>query len=350
MHKEKGSFLRRIFRSIFSVIVLSAFIIGITFIVKGIHSTSEIKLVKYIHKVLSFAKVNVDEEKVGEVAGKFIERINSSNISSSSSVRVNGTDKENVSSSDNNLVLEVALISDVHEDFASLQRSINLIKEKNIKCVIVMSDLTNFGDVKTLTEIKKILDDSGLVYYTLPGDHDLAASMGSDNFVQVFGKNNYVIDLEGFKFLFLDNSANYTPLLASTIDWFNDEVKNSDFVILSQPLFTDGLNLPFKKMFMGSTPQDTKNDLIENQTRVKSQRDIILQAIQQSNVLAVLAGDHHKSNMLSDSVRSSLEHHTLGSISNELNGLPQRILQSPRFSLLKVYEDKSIKFEEVLID
>ena len=349
MEKRNGSFIGRIFRFILSVVILSAFIIGIALVIKGIHNTDENKIVKAVYKVLSLAHINVKEEQVGDVAGKFVERVSNTNISAVSTSR---SSSENTPSDDSksNLMLEVAVIADVHGDLASLNRSINIIKERNINKVIVIGDLTNYGEISSLNEVKTVLDESGLKYYVLPGDHDLAASVGVDNFVQVFGKNDYVVDMEGCKFLFLDNSANFTPLLPSTVTWFSTEVKNTDFVLLSQPLYTEGMNLPFKKMFMGSTTEDPSNELIENQQRVKAQRDVLLNSIQNAPVLAVLSGDHHKSNTLSDNVSKVLKHHTLGSIAQELNGLPQSILQTPRFSILNVYEDKSFDVEDVLID
>jgi len=346
MEKRKDSIPARFFKFIISVVILSAFIIGIALTIKGVKSMSTNKVARSVSTVLSKLHINVEEEQLGDVAGKFVERVSNTNISSTTTVR----DDSSTEPTNTGIISEVAIISDVQDDLASLKRSLDLIKERNITKVIVIGDLTNYGEVSNLLEVKRVLDESGLKYYTLPGDHDLAQSMGSDNFIHVFGRDNYVVDMDGYKFIFLDNSANYTTVPSATLTWFNEEVKNADFVVLSQPLYTDGLNLPFSKLYMGSTMEDPTQDLTENQQRVRAQRDILLSDIQNSSAQSVLAGDHHKSNTLTDTVRNTLTHNTLGAIANDLNGLPQRLLQSPRFSILNIYEDKSFKLEEVLID
>lgn len=348
MIKRDGNVFSRIFKLFFTVLVLSALVMAIAFSIKGIYNSNVYKIAKSVSTILSKANIKVDEDKMGDVAGKFVERVSNTNISASSTSRVDTS--QGVIKSDPKLALEVAVVSDIHNDIASLNRTIAKIKERNISKVIVIGDLTNYGETEKLQDVKKILDDSGLTYYVLPGDHDLAASMGPTNFVEVFGKSNTVLDMEGYKFLLLDNSANFTPLASSTLTWFNDEVVDSDFVILSQPLYTDGLNLPFSKMYMGSTKEEPTGTQLENQTRVKSQRDALLSSVRKSSVLAILAGDHHKSNSLNDPVDKKLEHHTLGSIADELNGLPQSLLQTPRFSILNVFNDRSFKVEDVLID
>jgi len=353
MGKRKNDISSRVFRFIVSVVILSAFIISIALIIRGVQSADEKKLAKTFSKILSRAHINVGEDKIGDVAGKFIERVANTNISATSTSRLNASDgdvEDGTSKDSSKLVLEVAIISDVQEDLAALSRSLSLIKERNIENVIVIGDLTNFGEVVDLQSVKDILDGSGLVYHVLPGDHDLAQSLSADNFNQVFGKSNYVVDMDGFKFVFLDNSANYTPLIASSLSWFNDEAKDADFIILSQPLFTDGLNLPFSRLYMGSTLEDSSGDFIENQRRVKEQRDFLLSSIRDSAVAAIFAGDHHKSNVLVDPNRDSLSHYTLGAIAAEVNDLPQRLLQSPRLTILNVYDNKSFNIEEMLID
>ena len=350
MIKRDGNIFSRLFRLAFSVLVLSALVMGIAFAVKGIYNSDVRKIARSVSVLLGKANINVEEEKIGDVAGKFVERVSNTNISATSTTRIDTSAGAAVIKSDPKLVLEVAFISDIHVDIASLDRAISKIKERNINKVIVIGDMTNYGEVSYLKEVKKTLDESGLTYYTLPGDHDLAASAGPANFIEVFGKSNTILDIEGYKFLLLDNSANFTELPPTTLTWFNDEVKDTDFVVLSQPLFTEGLNLPFAKMYMGSTREDPSGTQLENQQRVKSQRDALLSSVRKSAVKAVIAGDHHKSNEVIDSIEKTLEHHTLGSIANELNGLPQSLLQTPRFSILNVYNDKTFKVEDVLID
>jgi len=346
MIKQKDSITARFFRFILSIVILSALIVGIALLVKGIHGFNGKEVASISSKLLSKANINVNEDQIGEVAGKFVERVSNTNISASATSRVEERPFEETSP----LLVEVGIIADVQEDYAALTQSLSKLKDRHINKVIVLGDLTNYGELSALTEVKRILDESGLTYYALPGDHDLAATLNTDNFTKVFGKTNYVIDVEGFNMLLLDNSANYTTLPSETISWFNSEVKTADFVFLSQPLFTDGLNLPFSKMYMGSTRSEIDSSLEEKQIKVKAQRDILLDSLRNSNTFTVFGADHHKSSILKDSVNSSLEHRTLGAIASELNDLPQKLLQSPRFSVLNIYTDRSYKVEEILLD
>jgi len=361
MNNNKISFSARILRIILAIVILSTLILIIGILVKQIKSTNQDTLISGITKILKFANLPVQKETVQQVAGAFIDRISDSNISSISTSRQdeNGLlkDQDSIKTAmtknneidDNNVKLKIGIISDVHQDLASLSNSLFILKNKNINFVIIIGDLTNYGDLSSLLEVQRVLNESGLTYYVLPGDHDLAQSVGPTNFIQVFKDGHYKVSLENINFVFLDNSANFTPILPSTISWFNDIINDVDFLILSQPIFTDSLNLPFQKMFMGSTVTQPDPNFLENQQRVRRQRDEIIKKVRDSSVKAVIAGDHHKSSVAIDPVNSKLTHHTLGSISTELNGLPQRLIQTPRFSILNIYSDDSYNIEDLIL-
>lgn len=349
-YQGKNTLVGRLLRSFIAVIILSAFVLGVSLLIKNLSTLNEDKFAQITSEALSKANIEVEEEQVGEVAGKFIERLTNTNISSTSTSRVSEEDSKN-KESNSKLILEVAVIADVHEDLASLERAINLIKERNINTVFVIGDLTAVGDTKSLEEVKQKLVESDLKYYVLPGDHDLAKSLSNTNFVQVFGYDHMTVELEGTKFTFLDNSANFTQINTSLINWFKDEIKYADFVVLSQPLYADNLGSPFNKMYMGSTKDVVEEVNVEKQKRVKEQRDMLLSEIQNSqSVNATIAGDHHKSSKQIDPKRGSLIHYAIGSVAGEVNELPQRLIQSSRFSVLSVYEDKSFSVEDILLD
>jgi hypothetical protein len=90
--------------------------------------------------------------------------------------------------------------------------------------------------------------------------------------------------------------------------------------------------------------------MIERQARVLEQRNELLAMIRSSNVLAVIAGDHHKSSEISDSERASLTHHVVGAITGVVNEYPQSVIQDPRFSILTVYDDRSFQLEDIILD
>src|SRR4030066_1406729 len=90
-YRPKGSFTGRIIRTFVAVVILTAFVLLISVFVKNLSQFDSKKFAKVSSSLLSKANIDVDEDKVGEVAGKFIERISNTNISATSTVR---TDKD----------------------------------------------------------------------------------------------------------------------------------------------------------------------------------------------------------------------------------------------------------------
>ena len=84
---------------------------------------------------------------------------------------------------------------------------------------------------------KVIMDESGLLYYSLPGDRDLYESVGPQNFYNVFGKPRLSVTIGDVKVVLLDNSANYSLIDSAIIGQFKEEIKDADFVAISQPLY-----------------------------------------------------------------------------------------------------------------
>jgi hypothetical protein len=172
------------------------------------------------------------------------------------------------------------------------------------------------------------------------------------NFNKVFGQNYQIVDISGVKFLMLDDSANYTIIDSKQVEWFEANLLSADYVILSQPLYVEGLNPPFNQIYMGSTrTAPTDQNLIEKQQAVKEQGKFLLNLIEKTtNIKAIFAGEHHRSSELIDPVRASLKHIVIGAVSSTVDTYPQSVIQTSRFSLLKIFEDKTYSIEDVTID
>ncbi len=196
------------------------------------------------------------------------------------------------------------------------------------------------------------MDASGILYYAIPGDHDLAQSVGATNFIKVFGNNYELVDVKGKKFLMVDNSANYTPLEFSTMTALTKDIPNVDFVLLSQPIFTDGLSVFFANKYMGSSSllNDSNSVYKDSVQRLNDQRLQILSDLRSSKVSAVFVGDHHQSSTLVDSTKSSLKYFVVGAVSSTVNEFPQKIFQSSRFSVLTVFENGGYQTEEIVLE
>jgi hypothetical protein len=339
------------------VVVLSALVLGITLSVKNLYGIDAQTLAMKTKPLLAKLHINIDEKMVGDVAGKFVERISQTDLGSgvSTSRYTEESDKGSVSGFNNKnekLLFNVAIMSDIHEDTQNLDKALNLAKNKGVETVFVLGDITNYGDLAALNKVKNVLEKSGFEYFVLPGDHDLAQSVNTLNFNQVFGSDNQVVQIKDHKFLLFNNSYNFTKIGVSQISWLENNIVGADFVLLSQPLYTKGLTPFFENIYMGSSSTEPESaDLKSGQEEVRDQGAAILSLIRsENNVKAIFAGEHHKSSKLADSNRSSLEHYVIGAVSNTVNEYPQNIIQTPRFSLLSVFVDRTYQVEDVVLN
>lgn len=349
--KPKGSspsFIGRIFRSILSVGVLSALLLGIVYFTRFISTTNSSDFASGTAKVASLLHLPVKKEQVGKVAGDFVERISQTNIGTGAATsRV----AENSATPQTDVTDKIAIFADVHDDADNLNMAISQAKDLGAERFILLGDLTDYGDIESLQKIKSILDDSGIPYYALPGDHDLADSVSVENFIKVFGQDHYKFTVGNKTFLLLDNAANFTKIDSDQMNWFNESLDSADFVMVSQPLFVEGLLPPFNRMYMGSTRDTITEDAqLKLQKDVLAQRDEILSKIRaQKTVEAVIAGDHHLSNKIEDTSRSDLVHYVVGAVTKKLNEYPQKALQTPRFSILSLQKDGGYKLDDIVI-
>jgi hypothetical protein len=70
---HKKSTFKRGFRSIFAIIVLTALVLGISYVIRGIATLDAGKVVDVSEPYLSM--LGIDDEKVGQVAGDFAQRV-----------------------------------------------------------------------------------------------------------------------------------------------------------------------------------------------------------------------------------------------------------------------------------
>lgn len=353
--KKRVVFFRFV-RSIIAVTILSSLILGITLIVKETEALSPEKVADITTPLLARIGIKVSEEKVSNLAGNLAQRFSNTNLSSgnpSSDSVIEGDSTSIFASNENkNKIFSIAILADTQQDFINLEKALNLVGQDNYSKVLILGDMTDYGDKEALTTVKDSIDAYGYEYYALPGDHDIADSLDSSNFNSVFGNNHYVVEVLGKKFLLLDNSANYTLIETSLISWLEENIEGADFVVLSQPLYVEGLNPPFNSIYMGSTQvEPTSKEKKGEQKAVREQGKSILELIRkEKSVKAIFAGDHHKSSELIDPVRDTLTHYTVGAVSSTVREYPQSLIQTPRFSKLTVFEDGSYSVSDVLLD
>ena len=307
------------FHSVFAVIVLSAFVLGISYFVRELSLLTPTKLAAVSQPVLD--KLGVSNETAGEVAGDFAKRAEPpAAVEAPKSVE---EEKE--------ALFSIAVFADVHSDLENLRAAVSKTRDLEINTVFLLGDETDLGVPKDLAAVKKVMDDSGLTYYALPGDRDLYDTVGQQAFLDVFGVNYHSVGIGGKKFVLLDNSANFTIVLGNLIDWFVREVADADFVLLSQPLYH-----PSNDKVMGVVDG-------EEDAAVRKQALELLDVIRASPVVAVVAGDHHMSSTSPDPVDTQLTHYVVGAITRERN------LQPPRFGVLTIFTDGDYEVKDVVL-
>lgn len=318
---------KKAIKSFFSVLVLTSLVLGITLTVKGISDLNEKKIISLASKI----------GMEGQVAGLFSKRPVKDLVAQvTSAVNLGATPVNNIENK-KEIVFKIAIIADSENDFDDLNKALERIKTLDVYEVVHLGDLTEWGDIGSMTKIKEYLDNSKLNYVVIPGDHDLAESVGNKdvtglaNFIQVYGNNYHILNTNGMKIVILDNSANYTPISNTLVSWFKTQVTNADFVMLSQPLYH-----PTNSRTMGVV--DTQPTPL-----VVDQALLLLDMIRKSNVKAIIAADQHISSENVDPVRGDLQHIVVGAL------IRTRNLQTPRFSLLTVYSDKSFTTEDVIL-
>lgn len=380
--KSLGSrLIRRLARIIFSVLILTAFVLSIAYFVKQAANLDTQKVVSVSIPYLSEMGFSVDKKKIGEVAGEFIKRATDVGIqqeggsTSSSSAEENNSpsefgdllDSASTAKDDNEdnkkVLFKIAIFADSHiakdktltDNKDLLKKALVVAEELEVNRAVHVGDITNLGVLGDLQTAKSILEDSDLIYYAIPGDRDLFVNPADPfvNFLDVFNKDNQTFKVEDYKFVMFNNSANYTKITEDKMAWFENNIKDADLVILSQPLFTNGLGPPRDKIYMGSTQNKPDEALVERQNLVKEQRDRLLEAVRNSSVKAVIAGDHHYPSRLKDSARSNLYHYVLGAVSNasgEYEDVAEILNVKPEFSTLSVYENGEYQIKSVVLD
>ena len=228
-------------------------------------------------------------------------------------------------------VLRVALLADSHGNVDLLNKALVAVKSLEINTVFYLGDLTDLGVENALEEGKKVLDESKLTYYILPGDHDLWKSVGPENFKKVFGETHRQVTINGVNFVLLDNSANYTKIDVSQMAWFEKIGSAADFILLPQPIYH-----PYIDRVMGVVNGEEVTDLHD-------QAQYILKLIRNWDTKAVIAADQHTSSQYPDPVRKTLKHIVVGAITDVRN------LQTPRFAVLTMYKDGAYDVEDITL-
>ncbi|MBU1000600.1 metallophosphoesterase [Patescibacteria group bacterium] len=252
----------------------------------------------------------------------------------------NASLSETSKSMNSNLLFRFLLISDSHNGNSNLEKAINQSRAKypDLKFIIGLGDYTEVGTIEELENAKKEFDSSALRYFLVPGDHDLwdcrnRSLLSSSCFSQVFGPPYQSFELENFKFLLLDNSDNYTGFDNKQTAWIVTELEKLKkteikglFVFMHEPLYH-----PSSDHVMGWVEKS-----------LKLQADGLIFQLKEAGATKIFAGDIHFFSEYSEP-KTDLSLATIGAVTIERNP------QAPRFAVVSVFDDGSIKVEDVEI-
>ncbi|HSX58213.1 MAG TPA: metallophosphoesterase [Candidatus Saccharimonadales bacterium] len=241
----------------------------------------------------------------------------------------------NLSQKDNAKVkTSFAVISDTHSDSSDTQRALQQIKSLGLKFVIHSGDWTTVGTIDELKAQKAIFDRSGLTYWGVMGDHDRWQS-GSANFEKVLGRPYESFDRDNLHFILLDDSDLTNGLGEEQLDWLSLDLKKNpdrDKIIV--------MHLP---PYHPSSDRTLAGKGGTNNSGLQEQTDQLLNMIKDQKVLAIFSGDHHLSQSYTEP-KTSVKIFISGAATSERN------LQTPRWELVQVLQDQTVRVTDQVIN
>lgn len=207
-------------------------------------------------------------------------------------------------------IVKIAIMADVHSDEEELRRMLVKAKEAQVEMVVVAGDLTINGKMAELSKVKAVLDESGLNYEVIPGNHEYSL----ENFNNFFGKDYQSVKIGEVK-LILINNAYKNGLGEEQLEWIRGEVAEcralTCLAIMHKPL-----NNFFSAHVMG-----------EGDEGVTEEASWLRKLLIDNGVKQIEAGHlHYASSYELEGIRTDI----VGAISRERN------TQSPRYTELMI--------------
>lgn len=206
--------------------------------------------------------------------------------------------------------VKIAIMADVHSDEEELRKMLTLAKENQVEMVIVAGDLTINGKKAELEKVKTVLDESGLDYKVIPGNHEYSL----ENFYNFFGEDYQSVKIDEVK-LILINNAYKNGLGEEQIEWIKGEVAECR-VLTCLAVMHKPLNNFFSAHLMGEGSEQVTQE-------AKWLRELLIK----SGVRQIEAGHlHYVTSYELEGIRTDI----VGAISRERN------TQSPRYTELMI--------------
>ena len=267
----------------------------------------------------------------GNVLGAFFEQFGESAREQAKRVGER-LEKFNVQSSkfkieEGKMIFQFAVVADSHENETSFPMVLERIKGEAVDFLIHLGDLVNAGEFEKLKQAKSFLDNTGISYYVIPGDHDYnwQPEHSLANFKEVFEAEQIYSSFEynGVLFVLLDNSDNSDEVDVAQTKWLKEQlsaINNKQLTISNLFVFS---HKPFSSLYFPD--------------KVDPNGGTILELLAEYKATQVFSGNVHTFARYSDS-QTGVGITTIGAAGTYKNSLPQYVLVS-------VYEDGSFTVE-----
>lgn len=236
-------------------------------------------------------------------------------------------------------LIKFAVMSDIHSDWENFRKALQKAKNEGTEFVIVAGDLTTVGKESELLEAKRILDESGLKYYAVPGNHDVwwGRKFKDDIWGEVFGNSFQSFKDDGIKFILVNNGDGENGAIGiigeiggireKQEDWLKKEAEEClriyCLVFMHMPL-----NHPSSLHIMG-----------EENPAVASEAAELVKLFVKNQVREIFVGHLHFS---SSYELNGLKTIVIGAVSAERN------FQSPKFLTIKI-QNSDLEKKEVFL-
>lgn len=243
---------------------------------------------------------------------------------------------------DSPVLFAILLVSDSHSENNYLKKAITqgLQKEPKIKDIIGLGDYTKVGTIDELRGAKGVLDEAGVRYFLVPGDHDLwdardKGQVPTANFREVFGLSYQTFIENGVQSVLINNADNYLGLGEEQLKWVtatlekakaNPEV-NTILVFAQTPFYH-----PSSDRVMGKVEPNLKQ---EAKNLVRTFKDY--------GVKQVFYGDIHFFGSYIEP-ETGIKMTTVGALAT------QRNTQAPNYAILRIHEDGTVSVEDILVE
>lgn len=100
---------------------------------------------------------------------------------------------------------------------------------KSVDFLIVAGDITGSGTETEFQSFQNVMNKSGVKCYTVPGNHDVAASPVSGNYTTYLGRPYRSFDYKNTHFVLIDNSSQELGFYPQEREWVRADLKSASW-------------------------------------------------------------------------------------------------------------------------